>query len=1375
MIGSSIMTTTIPPSGITKHVTGTATTLATRRQNEAVRRTAKADMMAEANHMINGPMPLIEAARYTYLTSAFCSHGAKGQSVTMEFARLCMKDIQASSVLVDVKTFQSMMRQKKAIAAGKRVGESNMQEHATVPLSNQTAWQAKLACRVAKHTLKAITQRLHVCPSPMIELALYDHLVSAFYGIGARKHICTLKAACQCLEAISIGNDPMTLAQFTAITRRGHTNFGVPSTPPVSVSQLEALPQDGEFDMADQVSASTREAAMPSSVAMEGPAVGSLGGRSADEQAMLAGGERQASGPSGSELLAGATADAPPQVEDVMDGGAQQPCVEKKGQIATQLAIMLDDGEIDQGLVDHVTDTYIRPIRHLTTLERALTTLNCLMLMPAPMTDPHVVLDFTRAYKAYRYFDPPKGFPPSSLEFFEDIVDNPLLLPKCISVKSWHKAVRSSTDHAYDRLNSYNFTFVSKTGNWLKERIYFASDVPEHAFGYAESPYFTPDSRHVRNRLRAITGAIGRICMAYEFGHDTGLWRAVERGIRTEENASASAQDFAANILTNLESTIMFFEVTSITDAVADVNDFGDRLIADGKNAVSSGGAVLTSKLFKHAANLSSTCWNDFVSPVGGDAPDGPFSGLYKTCLFEKTFRHFKASYDAYQDRKQRGVASPSAPKYLTLRGIVEKCTGKSWDGRDTAGTPNQLKMWLASVRLFVLFIDKTGHPLWWFYPKKPHTDIIEGVTFRHDNGHVETVENANKFEQSAAYKASKVIRNQSSFLRPDMEKVLQNRDLDSLVKVPSKHFPVKCEFTFGEEEVELIGPRDVHRAVMSHIINMPTGDLPYKKVIYVENAQDEITGTTRGLTDLYLELLKAGVEPTVDTKSGCNVTSLRFPWMDVPGRGKLLLTLKVPCNIPGYVGAAVGTADILKKVNEARAEFAGLLMSKANLSYYTDEELLIMENEKIPIPAGCIDTEYKTGRKVAMMDRHKDYPTSLRDLSAIPVDTKFFLWEPFDGVIKDTYFYRVEILKKCPVIPVKYTRMHAPLLRYVMEDLGTELPSLKGMVNIREQKELLSTPIDKTRKFVDELFSETDKQEDDSGSQSVSTTVEYSTSSVEKQTSKYAGIPMPLRKAASVAPIGETGRKYNKNRLTLSFKSKADAFTYSRTVKGSCPMPVRHTGEEGYHLDGCQIREENDFADAYDDEEDGLDADSDYGSDDGNYYEASLPRKKSPFVESEPACYFVTAIRQTLLTDGFRIIREFVLANSLLAVLKLYVMLIKDGIKVLAFKTDAIFFEIPSDWESIKEKYVAMVGEHAGSYSLDEDLAGHGQSKGISYSDNRLGASKQPAKHVRKLVDRATETAVMMDCEDASRELRPERMREAERAVRERLYGRGV
>ena len=124
---------------------------------------------------------------------------------------------------------------------------------------------------------------------------------------------------------------------------------------------------------------------------------------------------------------------------------------------------------------------------------------------------------------------------------------------------------------------------------------------------------------------------------------------------------------------------------------------------------------------------------------------------------------------------------------------------------------------------------------------------------------------------------------------------------------------------------------------------------------------------------------------------------------------------------------------------------------------------------------------------------------------------------------------------------------------------------------------------------------------------------------------------------------------------------------------------------------------------------------------------------------------------------------------------LKLYVMLIKDGIKVLAFKTDAIFFEIPSDWESIKEKYVAMVGEHAGSYSLDEDLAGHGQSKGISYSDNRLGASKQPAKHVKKLVDRATETAVMMDCEDASRELRPERMREAERAVRERLYGRGV
>ena len=50
--------------------------------------------------------------------------------------------------------------------------------------------------------------------------------------------------------------------------------------------------------------------------------------------------------------------------------------------------------------------------------------------------------------------------------------------------------------------------------------------------------------------------------------------------------------------------------------------------------------------------------------------------------------------------------------------------------------------------------------------------------------------------------------------------------------------------------------------------------------------------------------------------------------------------------------------------------------------------------------------------------------------------------------------------------------------------------------------------------------------QADDKVNQSVPTT-EYSTTSVEPA-SKYAGISMMLRKAIYVAPIGETGRKYN-------------------------------------------------------------------------------------------------------------------------------------------------------------------------------------------------------------------------------------------------------
>ena len=684
------------------------------------------------------------------------------------------------------------------------------------------------------------------------------------------------------------------------------------------------------------------------------------------------------------------------------------------------------------------------------------------------------------------------------------------------------------------------------------------------------------------------------------------------------------------------------------------------------------------------------------------------------------------------------------------MRNIIEKSTGKTWDGRNTSGTPSQLERWLESAGFGATIVDTTQHMLWYYYPAKLSSNMCAVAKLMYTNGHVEIIENLDSFDQSATNKAAKLVREMPSYRRPAMKEVIGQRDLDTLVTRPSKHYPICSHYNFFEDGAELVHPSEVHSTIMARIMRMPEGDKSKaeKMVVYVQNSVDEFTGEKRGLKQLFLTHFEANIVPEIETKSGVNVTMLKFPWFEVPGRGKLQITLKVPCNTPGYLDTTVDSMEVLQQANDARAKFLGMLANKANLSYYTEEELLIMEAEKIPIPLGCVKKVASIpGAKIATMDRKKDYPTALASLPFLPVDTKFRRWGCYDGVIKDDYYYRVKIVKEFPLFPVTYTRMPAFLLKYVLEELPNEIPSLKGLVSVYEQKQLLTRPIGKVKHFVGQMLAEPPQRE---GPLSASESLKY----------PYYKIPEATRKSILVAPIGSTGRKWNKRRRTTVFKSKVDAWRFAKTVRGSCPIPVRPDGVDEWELDGCQIRD-NESEEAYDDSDDGLDADSDYGSDAGSDYgESAVPRKKCSFILSQPACYFVTAIRQTLMTDGFRVIREFVMANSLLAMLKLYVMLVKDGIAVLAFKVDAIFFELPSNWASIRYKYDAMCSNQAGSYTMEEDLAGVGQTKVIEYMDTYLKDS------VKTIVTQATEAAVMKDCMDASIEYSLERMREQEAAA---------
>jgi hypothetical protein len=105
-------------------------------------------------------------------------------------------------------------------------------------------------------------------------------------------------------------------------------------------------------------------------------------------------------------------------------------------------------------------------------------------------------------------------------------------------------------------------------------------------------------------------------------------------------------------------------------------------------------------------------------------------------------------------------------------------------------------------------------------------------------------------------------------------------------------------------------------------------------------------------------------------------------------------------------------TEDTYNKMNEAMVQFETRLFRKDHKSYYSTEDINILDEYRTVANAGLLEKLPKRSELVEI-DVSKAYTRAFMNIEQIPVFNEFDVWETYDQEkIKDDYLYIVEVSK---------------------------------------------------------------------------------------------------------------------------------------------------------------------------------------------------------------------------------------------------------------------------------------------------------------------------------------------------------------------------
>ena len=105
-------------------------------------------------------------------------------------------------------------------------------------------------------------------------------------------------------------------------------------------------------------------------------------------------------------------------------------------------------------------------------------------------------------------------------------------------------------------------------------------------------------------------------------------------------------------------------------------------------------------------------------------------------------------------------------------------------------------------------------------------------------------------------------------------------------------------------------------------------------------------------------------------------------------------------------------TEDTYNKMNEAMIQFETRLFRKDHKSYYSPEDINILDEYRTVANVGLLEQIQKRSELVEI-DVSKAYTRAFMNIEQIPVFNEFDVWENYDNEkIKNEYLYIVEVSK---------------------------------------------------------------------------------------------------------------------------------------------------------------------------------------------------------------------------------------------------------------------------------------------------------------------------------------------------------------------------
>jgi hypothetical protein len=213
-------------------------------------------------------------------------------------------------------------------------------------------------------------------------------------------------------------------------------------------------------------------------------------------------------------------------------------------------------------------------------------------------------------------------------------------------------------------------------------------------------------------------------------------------------------------------------------------------------------------------------------------------------------------------------------------------------------------------------------------------------------------------------------------------------------------------------------------------------------------------------MNNLITILRSSGITPHVIAQNGLDFSTIVLRHLYCNGK-EFDVSISCPCLVHGEMGLTFRNKKEFEIYTDYECQIDKVLLSRRNVSYIDEDTLNILETCSPRILTGKIkDFDVSILHEISALDWSKFYATALSEIPYIPIISPFFKFECFDGTIKKSYLYLVNInVSRNPCYPIGQTIMfYEELLTIEVIDIDIQFQmrifqsSSKGITSLIQQ-----------------------------------------------------------------------------------------------------------------------------------------------------------------------------------------------------------------------------------------------------------------------------------------------------------------------------------